>query len=318
MIALGLDIGGTRIKAGLVDDSGVILKQKEMETPISPPAFRAALARLAGDLGADAASLAGAGVACKGVINYETTRIDVMPGLLRPLEGESLRELLPLDVPIYADNDAKAAMVGEMVWGAARGRRDAIMLTLGTGVGGAIVANGQMVRGVRGVAGHLGHTTVSTDGLICICGNHGCVETLFSADAIETEAYRIVHNGCVSSLTDEFRDHPERVSCKDVFDHAARGDSAAATIRDRAIRHLGAAIAGLLHVLDSEVVILGGQIIEAGDALLKPLEREIHWRSEGLLGRHVPVVLQQISDRSGITGAAAMVFLENGSVSATS
>ncbi len=151
-----------------------------------------------------------------------------------------------------------------------------------------------------------------TDGPICICGNHGCVESLFSADAIEAEAFRLVHSGCVSSLTDRFRGHPEQVTCRDVFEAAAAGDTAAATIRDRAIRHLGAAIAGLLHVLDPEIVILGGQIVEAGAALLEPLAAEVHWRSIGLLRRKVPIVVQQVEDRSGVVGAAALVFAEQG------
>ncbi len=310
MIALGMDIGGTNIKAGVVDESGRMLSQQSLATPVSPDEFRRTVNWIVHELGVEEPSLAGVGIACKGIIDFETTRIDVLPGLLRPLEGEYLRNLVPVRAPLFADNDAKVAMVGEMVWGAARGRRDAVMFTLGTGVGGAIVANGQMVRGAGGVAGHLGHTTVMTDGPLCICGNVGCVEALFSADAIESEAFRVVHNGCVSSLTNEFREHSERVTCKDVFEHAERGDAAACLIRDRAIRHLGAAIAGLLHVLDPEVVILGGQIVEAGEALLKPLEAEVHWRSVGLLRRKVPLVLQQVKDRSGVTGGAALVFSE--------
>ncbi len=310
MIALGMDIGGTNIKAGVVDDTGTVIRQNSAATPISPDEFRRTVTFLVRELGVEAESLAGVGIACKGIIDYETTKIRVMPGLLRPLEGEYLKHLVDLDLPVFADNDAKAAMVGEMVWGAARNRRDAILLTLGTGVGGAIVANGQMVRGVSGVAGHLGHVTVETDGPTCICGNYGCVESLFSADAIESEAYRIVHNGCVSTLTDEFRDHPERVTCKDVFDHAERGDAAARRIRDSAIRHLAGAIAGLLHALDPEVVILGGQIVEAGEALLTPLTTEVHRRTEGLLSRNVPIVVQQVKDRSGVTGGAALVFKE--------
>ncbi len=307
-----MDIGGTNIKAGVVDETGRILKQHSIPTPISPREFRKAAEWIVKELGVQTENLTGVGIGCKGIIDWKTTRVDRMPGLLGPLEGELLKDLIPFAVPVFADNDAKVAMVGEMVWGAARGRRDVIMFTLGTGVGGAIVANGQMIRGAGGVAGHLGHTTVVTNGPICICGNHGCIEALFSADAIESEAYRIVHNGCQSSLTDEFRDYPERIACKDVFDHAARGDSAAMTVRDRAIEHLGAAVAGLLHVLDPEIVILGGQIVEAGNALLKPLEREIHWRSEWLLRRKVPVVIQQVHDRTGVTGGAALVFQEVG------
>jgi glucokinase len=310
MIALGMDIGGTNIKAGVVDDSGEIIRQHSLATPISPAEFRKSVQWLMHELGVESANLAGVGIGCKGIIDWETTRISRMPGLLMPLEGELLRDLIPYELPIFADNDAKVSMVGEMVWGAARGRNDVVMFTLGTGVGGAIVANGKMVRGMTGVAGHLGHTTTVTDGPLCICGNRGCIETLFSAGALEVEAYRLAHNGCLSSLTDEFRDYPERITCKDVFDHAERGDSACQHVRDVAVNHLAAAIAGLLHVLDPEVVIVGGQIVAAGPALLKPLEAEVHRRSEWLLQRKVPIVVQQVNDRTGVTGGAALVFNE--------
>lgn len=305
--ALGIDAGGTRIKAGVLDETGKILARNSIETPVSPSEFRQALGKIVREMNVSETSLVGVGIACKGVIDWETTRIDRMPG--RPqLEGGVLKEMIPLNVPVRADNDARVAMVGEMVWGAARGRRDAILLTLGTGVGGAIVANGELLRGAGNVAGHLGHTTVMTDGPVCNCSNHGCLEALFSADAISAEAFRAVRAGCVSRLTDQFRDHPERISCKDVFDAAAAGDTVAVTIRDRAIEHLGAAIAGLCHVLDPEIVILGGQIVDAGDALLEPLAAEVHWRSRWLLRREVPLVVQQIEDRSGVTGAAALAF----------
>jgi glucokinase len=308
MTALGVDIGGTRVKVGIVERSGRILRQAATDTPIDPEEFKRTLAGMVWEMAPKDGSLSGVGIGCKGIINYETTRIEVLPGLLRPLEGALLSELIPLDLPVRADNDAKVALAGEILWGAARGLKNVVLLTLGTGVGGAVMAEGKFLRGVGGVAGHLGHVTVNPDGPVCICGNHGCLEAFFSADAIESEAYRAVHSGCVSALTDKFRHSPESISCRDVFDAAANGDRVAAGIRDRAIRHLAAALAGLLHILDPEVVILGGQIVEAGPALLDPLGREMHWRSKGLLRREVPIVLQQVQDRSGVVGAAALVF----------
>ncbi len=311
MRALGIDIGGTRIKAGLVDRQGRILRQTAIETPIDPEEFKQALAALILDLAGRDEELAGVGIGCKGIIDYETTRIEVLPGLLRPLEGALLSELVPLRVPVRADNDAKVALAGELLWGAARGRRNVVLLTLGTGVGGAVLAEGKFLRGVGGVAGHLGHYTLEPDGPVCICGNHGCLEAYFSADAIEAEAFRAVHAGCISLLTDRFKQHPERITCRDVFDAASEGDELARLIRDRATRHLAAAIAGLLHIFDPEIVILGGQIVEAGAALLEPLEREVGWRTRGLLRRQVPLVVQQMQDRSGVAGAAALIFAEN-------
>lgn len=315
MTALGVDIGGTRIKAGLVARDGRILKQRSAETPIDPEQFKRVLAAMIRELAPEDGSLAGVGIGCKGIIDYQTTRIEVLPGLLRPLEGTLLSDLVPLKVPVRADNDAKVALAGELLWGAGRGRSNVVLLTLGTGVGGAVLAEGKFLRGVGGVAGHLGHYTLDPDGPVCICGNHGCLEAYFSADAIEAEAFRAVHAGCVSALTDRFREHPERITCRDVFDAAAVGDSLACVIRDRATRRLAAAIAGLLHIFDPEIVILGGQIVEAGAALLEPLQREVHWRTQGLLRRAVPIVVQQVEDRSGISGAAALIFAAKESAS---
>jgi glucokinase len=234
----------------------------------------------------------------------------MLSGGLHYLQGQRLSELvgLPRDVPVFADNDARVALAGEMVWGAARGHHDVVMLTLGTGVGGAVVTNGQLLRGHRGVAGHLGHLTIEPDGALCGCGNRGCLETVFSARAIEGEAWVAVHRGCASSLTRLFRDKPQLATCRTVFQAAREGDELAGSIVSRAIRRLGAAVAGLLHIFDPELVILGGPVADAGADLLQPLQEEVWNRSRGLLGREVPIVEQQVADKSGIVGAAGLVM----------
>src|SRR5581483_2324259 len=114
------------------------------------------------------------------------TRVEILPGPLHYLEGQFLNELvgMPQNVPVFADNDARVALAGETVWGAANGHSDVLMLTLGAGVGGAAMVNGQLLRGHCGVAGNLGHITVDPDGALCACGNQGCLETVFSARAI--------------------------------------------------------------------------------------------------------------------------------------
>jgi glucokinase len=207
---------------------------------------------------------------------------------------------------VRADNDARAALAGEVAWGAARGRRNAVMLTLGTGVGGGILAGGRLLHGMRGVAGHLGHLTVDPDGPVCICGNRGCLETLFSARAIEGEATAAVLRGCHSRLTDLFAGDPRAVTCEAVFAAAADGDEVARAICDRAIKYLAGAIAGIFGAFDPEVVILGGQIAAAGAALFEPLQAQVTARARRLVGREVPVIQAEISE-SGILGAAALV-----------
>ena len=306
MRALGIDIGGTSIKLGIVEADGSIVARTNLPTPSTIQGFRTVMVPFVNEY---AAGVAGIGIGCKGIIEAGTARVAVLPGTLHFLEGHTLSELLATALPVYADNDARVAMVGEMMWGAARGLRNALMFTLGTGVGGAILAEGKLLRGATGVAGHVGHLTVEAEGAPCICGNRGCLETVFSSKAIEAAGFRVVHAGVDCTLTREYTGRAAEVSCEAVFRTAAEGDAVSRRIRDDAAMRLGAAIAGLAFVFDPERIILGGHITEAGTALLDPVAREIHQRTRGLLRRDVPVVLQESKDASGVAGAAGLVFL---------
>src|SRR4051812_5764848 len=310
MVVLGIDIGGAQIRAGMVDETGAILASRTIQTPADLDTFLPSLHDAIRWLLEATDVPAGVGVGCKGIINPDSTQIETLPGTLHFLEGLRLADLvgLPLDVPVFADNAARVALAAEMVWGAAKGLPNVVMLTLGTGVGGAVVAGGHLLRGHTGVAGHLGHITVEPDGVVCSCGNRGCLETVFSARAIEGEAWSAVHRGCSSSLTRLFREQPQLATCRTVFQAATEGDELAQSIVGAAIGKLAAARAGLLHVFDPEVVILGGQIADAGEDLPEPLQEEVWERSRGLLGRDVPIVPQEVADKSGIVGAAGLVM----------
>ena len=303
-MVLGFDLGGTTIKAGLVDPEGRVVASAKESTPATVEGFRATLERLARSLMTDA--LTGAGFACKGLIEPETTRVLANPGPTVFLEGLTLASLvaeaLPRGCRVAGDNDGRAALAGEVKWGAARGCQDALMFTLGTGVGGGVLAGGRLIRGLGGIAGHLGHVCVDPWGTYCICGARGCVETFFSARAIESAADEMIHRGVDTAL----RESPVRPpSCEFVFDVARRGDVVARHIVDRAITALGAAMAGLAHALDPEVIIVGGQIAEAGDFLFARLRAEMAWRTRKFVRREVPLVRAQVKD--GVVGAAALV-----------
>jgi glucokinase len=314
MVVLGIDIGGAQIKAGMVDEEGAILASRTVDTPPDLEGFLPSLHDAIRWLLEATALPAGVGVGCKGIINPDSTLVEVLPGSLHYLEGLRLADLvgLPSDVPVFADNDARVALAGEMVWGAAKGCQNVIMLTLGMGVGGAVIANGHLLRGHAGVAGHLGHLTVDPDGPLCACGNRGCLETVFSARAIEGEAWAAVHRGCHSTLTRLFRSQPQLATCRTIFQAASEGDELSQSIIGKAIQGLAAGIAGLLHVFDPEAVILGGHVVDAGAELLVPLREEVWARSRGLLCREVPILEQQVADKSGIVGAAGLVMAPRG------
>jgi glucokinase len=310
MVILGIDIGGIHIKAGMVDEKGAILASRTIPTPADLESFLPSLQDAIQWLRESTVEPAGVGVGCKGIINPDSTQVETLRGSLHFLEGLRLSDVvgLPAEVPVFADNDARVAMAGEMVWGAAHNRQNVLMLTLGTGVGGAAIVNGQLLRGHAGIAGHLGHMTIDPDGPLCACGNRGCLETFFSARAIEGEAWAAVHRGCSSSLTRLFREQPRLATCRTIFQAAREGDVLASTIVSVAIRKLAAAIAGLLHIFDPELVIIGGHVADAGADLLVPLQEEVWQRSRGLLGREVPLVEQEVADKSGIVGAAGLVM----------
>jgi glucokinase len=309
-LVLGIDIGGNQIRAGMVDEEGAILASRTIQTPTDLDTFLPSLQDAIHWLVESTASPSGVGVGCKGLIDPDTTRVECLRGPIHFLQGLRIVDIvgLPLEVPVFADNDARVALSGEIVWGAARGRENVLMLTLGNGVGGAALVNGRLLRGHCGMAGHLGHVTVEPHGAVCSCGNRGCLETVFSARAVEADAWAAVHRGCDSVLTRLFREQPQLASCRTVFQAASEGDTVAVAIVSSAIYNLGAALAGLLHIFDPEIVILGGQLADAGADLLVPLQEEVWGRSRGLLGRDVPIVEQQVADKSGIIGAAGLVM----------
>jgi glucokinase len=306
---LGVDVGGNRLKAGLVNSQGQVQNLRSCPTPGALRQFRAALRGLIAEVIAGQ-HIETAGFGSKGIIDPGTTRVERLPGAWDFLEGvrlgEVIEDLLPPHTPIRGDNDAKAALAGEIAWGAARGLRNALLLTLGSGVGGAVVCDGHMLRGATHVAGHFGHILADPHGPPCMCGARGCLETVFSSRAIEAEAWSSVHQGAVSPMTRAFRVEPGKLDCRAIFEWAAAGDPIARWILDRRIEMFAAALAGLMHAFDPEIVILTGQIAEAGEALLAPVRKAVYWRTQGLLRREAVITGSGLNDTSGVAGAAAV------------
>ena len=310
MVILGIHIGSAQLRAGMVDEKGAILAARSIATPNELESFSGALHEALEWLIGVSGQPGAVGVSCKGKIDRDSTRVEILPGSLHFLQGLALSDLvgMPLDVPVFADNDARVALAGEAVWGAAQGRQDAVMLTLGAGVGGAVLSGGRVLRGHSGVAGQLGHLTVEPDGAICPCGNRGCLETVFSAGAIEAAAWSAVHRGCSSVLTRLFRGQPQLATCRTVFQAAIEGDDVARGIVTAAIGRLAPAIVSLAHIFDPEVIILGGQAADAAGDFLDDLRQSVWARSRTLLGRDVPIIEAQVADKSGILSAAGLAL----------
>ena len=303
---MGVDIGATAIKAAIVGLGGELIESFRAPSPRTPGALHDFVNRV---LERAKTPVCGIGIACKGVIDTTTSLVKSLPGDLKFLEGHLLTEVIAAGkLPVAADNDARTALVAEVLWGAARGKRNVVLLTLGTGVGGAALIDGSILRGASGAAGHLGHVTLDLHGGLCICGNYGCVETRFSSRAIESDYLAHLHRAASAKLSAAAAHEPP--STESIFRAAADGDPSARCVLDRALDYLTAAIVSFLHVFDPEVLILGGNIAEAGPQLLGPIQDQVTSRTRILLGRDVPIVFQSVIGYGGVAGAAGLVFLQ--------
>ena len=307
-VAVGVDIGATAIKAALVSLSGELVESFHQPSPRTPAALHDFVHLV---LGQANSPIRGIGIGCKGVIDTATSRVNSLPGDLNFLEGRLLADVVePGNLPLYADNDARTALIAEVLWGAARGKRNVVLLTLGTGVGGAVLVDGSILRGASGAAGHLGHMTLDLHGGLCICGNLGCVETRFSSRAIESDYLAHLHRAAPTKLSLGPAGQPP--STEAIFRAAAQGDESARCVIDHALKYLTGAVVSVLHIFDPEVLIIGGNIAEAGLQLLAPVRNEVTQRTRILLGREIPIVFQSVVGYGGVAGAAGLVFLQQG------
>jgi glucokinase len=305
-IAIGVDIGATAIKAALVGLSGKLLASFREDSPRTT----SALQRFVQSVREQAdVPLLGIGIGCKGVIDAASTRVNRLPGNLNFLEGCSLKELVAVDgLPVCADNDARTALVAEVLWGAAHGRRNVLLLTLGTGVGGAVLADGVILRGASGAACHLGHVTLDIRGGLCICGNYGCLETCFSSRAIESSYFAHLHRASSTHLS---LDDDGRVPTTEaIFQAAEEGDPSARRVLDLAFESLTAALVSFVNIFDPELIILGGNVAAAGPRLVAPLQEQVARRTGVLSDSKVPIILQNNVGYGGVAGAAGLVFLQ--------
>lgn len=305
-LAIGIDIGATAIKGAVVGVQGNLLESFHQPSPRTASALRDFVQSV---LKSAKGPVRGIGIGCKGIIEAPSTHVKSLPGDMHFLEGQRLSDVVGGgDLLVCAENDARTALIAEVLWGGARGKRNVVMLTLGTGVGGAVLADGAILRGAGGAAGHLGHITVDPWGALCICGNYGCLETYFSSRAIEAGYWAHLHRAAPTTLAVSDTGHAPDTEA--IFRAAAAGDESARYVLDRALDYLGAALVSFQHTFDPEIFILGGNIAAAGPQLIAPIREKIVKRTKILLGREVPIVFQKTVGYGGVAGAAGLVFLE--------
>ncbi|MBC9957608.1 ROK family glucokinase [Yimella sp. cx-51] len=307
---IGIDIGGTKIAGGLVDSDGTILRRGRRETPAQDvDAITSAVADLIAELG-EGEQITHAGVACAGYIDKAGSTVLFAPNLAwrdEPLK-ERLQDMVDLDITI--ENDANAAAYGEFVHGAGHDVDDMVMITIGTGVGGGVIFDGELFRGSYGIGAEIGHMRVVPNGLRCGCGNRGCLESYASGSALIREARALVTGGSpyAATLSQRCGGKPKRLEGKDVTIAAQEGDPASIELLADLGRWIGEGAASLAAILDPARFVIGGGVAEAGDLLLAPIKDAF---GRQLTGRgHRPTATFEIAtlaNDAGLVGAAALV-----------
>ena len=313
--AIGIDVGGTKINAFRVTRDGTIVARSSAPTPAhDEERTLATMIRLASALRTPEVLAVGVGAA---------GLVDASDGVLRFAPNLAWRDLPiaarmrdALNLPCQVDNDANVAAYGEYRFGAGRGYRHMLLVTVGTGIGGGIVSDGRLFRGAHGFAAEIGHIIVEPDGPLCGCGNRGCWEQVAAGRAIDRMGEREAreHDSTLRRLAGG---DPEKVTGRLVTEAASLGDAAARRILAEAGRRLGQGIAGLVNVLDPQVVVVGGGAIVAGDLLLDPARAAFREAVEGPEHRPgIPIVAAELGNDAGAVGAAALALEELGRVMA--
>ena len=313
VLAIGVDVGGTKVAAGLVDEAGTILARTRRPTPsTSPDDVERTIASVVGELRAGREDVVAVGIGAAGFIDSSRSTVLFAPNLAwrdEPLRAD-VSALIGL--PVVVENDANAAAWGEHRFGAGQGEDDLVCVTVGTGIGGGIVLDGRLYRGRYGVGAEFGHMQVVPDGRRCGCGQRGCWEQYCSGRALLHEAREIadVQKAYGRRLLELGGGRPEGIEAPEVTTAAREGDPAALDCFAEVGRWLGQGLADLASALDPGVFVVGGGVADAGELLLGPARAVFAERLTGGAFRpHAEIRLACLGNDAGMVGAADLARL---------
>jgi glucokinase len=321
---LGIDVGGTNLVVGSVAEDGSAMVASASEPTHSEAGATDVVDRLVGlaeraiattRREAPGAEILGVGVGAPGPLDTKRGIVLLTPNL--GWVNMPLRQLIHdrLGLPAALDNDANCAVLGEWWVGAARGARHAIGITIGTGIGGGLIIDGQLYHGASDVAGEIGHTTIDTEGRRCKCGNYGCLEAYASGPNIALRAVEELEAGAESRLRALVGGDLSKITAQTVYQAAADGDELALEVVNDTAKFLGVGIGNLLNVFNPEVVVVCGGVTLAGDHLFEPLRREVARRAFKPAVTACRIVPGALAGTAGVYGAAK-VFLDQTAASA--
>lgn len=308
---VGIDLGGTSAKIGLVNSDGDIMEKVQIKTiksenwkEITDEFLKPVEKWLSNGL-----EIKGVGIGTPGSINKKTLLLHNcanIPGLMNAPFANYIKDKLKLNVVV--DNDGTCAAVGEHAFGAAKDFEDFVMVTIGTGIGGGLVLNNEVFRGTDGYAGELGHIIVVAEGRSCTCGNRGCVEAYSSATAMIQRVKDGIKKGFITSYNDV---KPEEINARMIFEKAQAGDAYSLDTVDNAARYLGRMLGGIINLLNLEAIVIGGGVAQAGNFFIDKVDfytKQVAWYS---FTHNLQVIPAKLLNDAGILGAAALTLPTN-------
>ncbi len=314
-VAIGVDLGGTNMRFGLVDENGRVHARKRGETRREEGPekvimrIRQGIRTLADKAEKAGHSAVGAGVGVPGIISADEGVVRFSPNLPGWVDiALKARIESGLGMPVFVENDANAYAWGEAWSGAGMGAWSLVCITLGTGVGGGIIVNGRIWRGADGMAGEVGHITVEPGGLKCHCGNRGCLEQYASATAVATRAATLMSDGKQSSLCELYHTDPLALTAKAVEEAAVKGDRLAKGVFEHAGKYLGLAAADLINLLNIDRIVIGGGMAGAWDLFIGALRKEVKERAFSIPAGRCKILPGTLGDDAGVLGAARLAL----------
>ena len=301
---VGVELCASSARAALVSEAGDVVARRE--TAFAGEELSAQVARLVAEL-RDAAPVAVAsiGIGLPGLVNPQTGRVVISTDLPASVRGDLRAEVSKAaGLPVMLDNDANAGAMGEYAAGAGRGSRNMFYVTIGTGIGGAIIIDGRLWRGASGFAGEFGHITIDPEGVECVCGNVGCLETVASAPNIVRRTHERLMRDSTSSLSRLGLN--KDFTAADIAHEARNGDDFAAMMMARTGRYIGTAIAAVINLLNTERIVLGGGVMDAGELILEPIIQEARRRSFQPNFESTQIVAATLGSDAVPTGAALL------------
>ncbi|AWI03624.1 ROK family protein [Clostridium drakei] len=309
---IGIDLGGTKISGAIADFNGDIVSKYIIPTnsnqgeKVVLDRITIVIEKVIEESKIDKNQILAIGVGSPGPLDAKKGIILTTPNL--PFKNFNIVEPLKnkFNIPVYLDNDANAAAIGEYVFGAGQGTNNMVFITVSTGIGGGAILNGKIYRGNTCNALEIGHTTIEKDGPKCNCGNYGCAEALASGTAIGRSAKEAVERGEKTSLSSY-----EKITAYEVFKEAEKGDAVAQKVLDKALNYLGICVANIIASFDPEMVIIGGGVSKGGNIVFQKVKEVVDKRCFKAMSESTKIVPAALGTDAGVIGAVALAIMEN-------